>query len=78
MIGALFSICLALIAERFQGEDLVTANGAFTLMDNLGGMLGVLTIGISMDVFGEDGLPYAIMLAAVAYFSFALTRFQVR
>lgn len=78
MMGGLFSICLALTAERFQGEDLITANGAFSLMDNLGGVLGILAIGIGMDLFGEDGFPYAIMLAAVTYFSFALTRYQVR
>lgn len=78
MIGALFSICLALIAERFEGRDLVAANAAFTLMDNIGGMVGVLAIGLGMQVFGVDGLPYAIMMAAVLYFTFALTRFQVR
>lgn len=78
MIGGLFSICLALTADRFHGEDLVTANGAFSLMDNLGGVFGILIIGLGMDLFLEDGLPYAIMLAAVAYFSFALTRYQVR
>lgn len=78
MMGGLFSICLALTADRFHGEDLVTANGAFSLMDNLGGMMGILIIGLGMDLFLEDGLPYAIMLASVAYFSFALTRYQVR
>ena len=78
MIGGLFSICLALTADRFHGEDLVAANGAFSLMDNLGGVFGILIIGLGMDLFLEDGLPYAIMLAAVAYFSFALTRYQVR
>jgi MFS family permease len=78
MMGGLFSICLALMAERFQGEALIRANGAFALMDNVGGLAGVLVMGIGMDIFGEDGFPYAIMLASVAYFSFALTRYQVR
>ena len=78
MIGALFSICLALVAERFNGPDLVAANGAFSIMDNLGGLLGVLAMGFGMDMLGEDGFPYAIMFASVVYFSFALTRYQVR
>jgi MFS family permease len=78
MMGAIFSICLALISERFEGERLVAANGAFSIMDNLGGLLGVLFMGVAMDVFGADGFPYALMLASVCYFSFALTRYRVQ
>lgn len=78
MMGAIFSICLALISERFDGERLVVANGAFSIMDNLGGLVGVLVMGIGMDLFGEDGFPYALMLASVCYFSFALTRYRVQ
>ena len=78
MMGAIFSICLALISERFDGDRLIVANGAFSIMDNLGGLLGVLVMGIGMDLFGEDGFPYALMLASVCYFSFALTRYRVQ
>ena len=78
MMGAVFSICLALVSERFEGEKLVVANGAFSIMDNFGGLVGVLTMGLAMDYFGEDGFPYALMLATVAYFSFALTRYRVQ
>lgn len=78
MMGGLFSICLAMLSDRFKGDDLIRANGAFALMDNVGGLAGVLVMGIAMDIFGEDGFPYAIMLASVTYFSFALTRYQVR
>lgn len=78
MMGAIFSICLALISERFDGEKLIVANGAFSVMDNLGGLLGVLVMGVGMDLFGEDGFPYALMLASVCYFSFALTRYRVQ
>lgn len=78
VIGGLFSVCLALTAERFSGEHLISANAAFSIMDNIGGMIGILLIGVCMDLFGSDGLPYVIMLAGVVYFSFALTRYQVR
>lgn len=78
VIGGLFSVCLAMTAERFSGEYLISANAAFSIMDNIGGMIGILLIGVCMDLFGSDGLPYVIMLAGVVYFSFALTRYQVR
>ncbi len=78
VIGGLFSVCLAMTADRFTGSSLIGANAAFSIMDNIGGMIGILLIGISMDMFGSDGLPYVIMFAGVVYFSFALTRYQVR
>jgi MFS family permease len=78
VIGGLYSICLALIAERFAGPDLVAANGALSVMDAAGGMFGILAIGVAMDLFDMDGLPYVIMFAGVLYFSFALTRYRVR
>jgi len=78
MMGAIFSICLAIISERFEGERIVVANGAFAIMDNLGGLVGVLIMGIAMEYFGEDGFPYALMLASIGYFTFALTRYRVQ
>lgn len=78
VIGGLYSICLALVAERFTGPDLVAANGALSVMDASGGMVGILAIGVAMDLFDMDGLPYVIMFAGVLYFSFALTRYRVR
>jgi MFS family permease len=78
VIGGLYSICLAVTAERFTGPDLVAANAAFSIMDASGGMVGILAIGLAMQLLGVDGLPYVIMFASVAYFSFALTRYQVR
>lgn len=77
IIGGLYSTCLALIGDRFRGPDLIAANAAFSVMDSLGGVIGVLFIGLAMQTFGSDGLPYIIMLASVVYFSYALTRYRV-
>lgn len=78
MMGAIFSICLALISERFEGDRIVVANGAFSIMDNLGGLIGVLVMGLAMNYLGEDGFPYALMLASISYFTYALTRYRVQ
>ncbi|MEM9304564.1 MAG: MFS transporter [Pseudomonadota bacterium] len=77
VIGGLYSTCLALIGDRYSGGELIAANAAFWVMDSIGGVIGVLLIGLSIDVFGSDGLPYVIMLASVVYFSYALTRYRV-
>lgn len=78
VIGGLYAICLAMVAERFAGPDLIAANGALSVMDAAGGMFGIAAIGFAMDLFDMDGLPYVIMFAGVLYFSFALTRYRVR
>jgi len=77
MVGAMYSISLALIGERFSGEELIAANAGYTVMEGLGGTLGILLIGLSMDYLSADGMPYVIMFACVLYFSFALTRYRV-
>jgi len=78
VIGGLYSICLAMLSERFTGADLVRANAAFSIMDAAGGMVGILGIGIAMELFDVDGLPYIIMFASLVYMSYAVTRYRVR
>lgn len=68
---------LTLVGEEFRKEDLVSANIAYTLMDAIGGALGILLIGVAMDFIGSEGLVYVIVGAAVIYFNFALTQYKV-
>lgn len=78
VMGGLYSICLAVISERFEGADQVAANGMASIMEAVGGMFGILAIGLAMEAFAMDGLPYVLMFACVLYFSFALTRYPIR
>lgn len=68
---------MAMIAEIYRKEDQVSANIAYTLMDAIGGSLGVMLIGAAMDWHGSEGLVYVIVAAAVIYFNFALTQYKV-
>jgi MFS family permease len=77
IIGAIYSMVLACIGETYTGAELVTANAGYSLMEGLGGAAGVFLIGLAMDIFSSDGLPYIIMLAGILYFSYALTRYRV-
>ncbi len=75
--GGTYSVALAVVGERFRGDDLVAANSAFTLMNNTGGVIGMVLVGISMHLFGSDGLPYIIVMSGIIYFTYALTRYRV-
>ncbi len=68
---------MTMLAELYRKEDQVSANIAYSLMDALGGTLGVMLIGLAMDWHGSEGLVYVIVGAAVIYFNFALTQYKV-
>lgn len=68
---------MAMLAEIFRKEDQVSANIAYSLMDAIGGSIGVMLIGVAMDWHGSEGLVYVIVAAAVIYFNFALTQYKV-
>lgn len=76
--GCIYSTSMALITDKYQGDELVAANSGYSIMESIGGAIGVLLIGFFMDIAGTDGLPYVIMFTSILYFSFALTRYEVR
>ena len=77
VIGAIYSLALALIGDKFTGEDLIAANAGYSVMEGLGGTFGILLIGFAIEFFSSDGLPYVIMFSSVLFISFALTRYKV-
>lgn len=77
-IAAIYSVALAIIGERYTDPDeQIAANAGYSLMESIGGTMGILAIGSSMTLIGTDGMPYIIMFASLVYFSFALTRYPV-
>ena len=75
--ASIYSVALTILTDKFKKEELVAANAAFSLMDNLGGTLGVICIGLAMQYFGSEGLSYVIIAASIIYFSFGLTRYKI-
>ena len=78
VISGIYSVSLTLIGERYSNEDdVIVSNAGYSLMESIGGTVGILAIGLSMQYLGTDGMPYIIMFASLLYFSFALTRYPV-
>ncbi|MFZ3044585.1 MAG: MFS transporter [Desulfatirhabdiaceae bacterium] len=75
--GGIYATGLAKIGEIFRREDQVSANVAYSLMDCLGGVAGVLLIGVTMDLAGSDGLVYVILMAAIVYFIYTLSCYKI-
>jgi MFS family permease len=77
VMGGIYATGLTIVGERFRLEDQISANVAYTLMDGIGGVGGILLIGAAMDALGSEGLAYVIVSASVVYFIFALSRYNV-
>jgi hypothetical protein len=65
---------LATVGDLFRQEDQVSANVAYSILDNVGGILGVLLIGALMGAGISDGIVYVIVLAALCYFIYCLSQ----
>lgn len=63
VLGALYVLSLALLGERFRGQDLAVANTAFVLAFQSGSMVGPPAAGGAMETLGPDALP--LVLAGV-------------
>jgi len=72
-----YSVAMSILLTRFEERDMVAANAAFSLMDSLGGTVGIILIGVAMSSLGSEGLAYIMMLASVLYFSYGLTRYKI-
>jgi MFS family permease len=67
IIGGLYTVGLALLAEKFHGARLVSANAAYIMMYALGMILGPPALGLGLDLASPHGLFDALALFFAAY-----------
>jgi MFS family permease len=60
---AVYIIAMTVMADRFQGSDLVAGSAAFAAMWGVGGIVGPPVAGIALDLLGPPGI--AITLTAI-------------
>lgn len=70
--GGVYTLALVRIGERFNGQDLVTANACVGMLWGIGSLVGPLLSGALMGT-GPHGLPLALSLAAALFVATALT-----
>ncbi len=59
----IYTITLADLGDRFEGDWLLAGNAAFALMWGVGGIGGPPITGIAMDAIGANGLPLILFCA---------------
>jgi predicted MFS family arabinose efflux permease len=58
--AGLYTVGLAELGDRFQGEELIAGSAAFSTMWGTGALIGSTLGGVSMYLFGPHGLPLAL------------------
>jgi MFS family permease len=68
-LGGFYTLSLTLVGQRFRPTELPAANAAFVIVYEIGGLLGPVTSGFSIDLWDPHG---ALVPLAVAYALFIL------
>ena len=77
-MGGIYALGLNVVGEQFRREDQMSANMTFTMMDAIGGAIGLCIIGTSMDMVGSEGLSYTIVVASMCYLIFVFRQLAQR
>lgn len=77
-MGGIYALGLNVVGEQFRREDQMSANMSYTMMDSIGGVVGLCIIGTTMDWFGSEGLSYTIVVASMCYLVFIFNQLAQR
>ena len=58
--GMIYAMGVILLGQRFRGVELATASVVFTTMWGAGTMIGPAAVGLGMDLFGAQVMPFLI------------------
>lgn len=70
--AGIYAVAMALLGERFRGAALASAATLFTLMWNLGSLVGPLVTGAAMQRFGPAAMPWTLAVMAALVLPLAI------
>ncbi len=56
-LGSFYIVAMTMMGRRFRGADLISVNTSFVFIWGVGAAVGPGLSGVSMDLFGPDGMP---------------------
>lgn len=66
-MGGLYSVSLSLIGDRFHSRQQMMANLSYNMMDASGGIVGLISMGLMMDLMGPEGMPFVLVLVGCCF-----------
>ena len=70
----IYTVALTLLGDRFKTTELAAANAVFVAVYEIGSLSGPLSSGISMDLFGAQGLMIVYALIAALFLITAIVQ----
>lgn len=79
-IGSIYSISLSVVGDRYQDENLISANASFGIFYAFAALIGPLGNGLSMQILGPNGLMLScgLIFAFFLLFAVVVQRKEVR
>ena len=74
IFSGVYTASMAIVGQRFRGQELVTANAALGFLWGLGALMGPTTAGVAMDIWDPNGLPGTIVVLTALFVLFAVVR----
>ena len=71
--GGIYAASLASVGDLFRQEDQISANVAYSILDNVGGTTGVFVIGLLLGLGIKDAISFVVTLAALSYYVFIVS-----
>ena len=69
-----YTVSLADLGDRFQGNELVAGSAAFAVMWGVGALIGSVSGGWAISLFGPNGLPLLVAFSYAVLFTGILLR----
>jgi MFS family permease len=77
VVLGIYTIGIVLLGRRFSRGQIAAANAGFVMVYEAGAVLGPVTIGAAMDVFGPNGLMPPVVIGCLIFIVVALLRARV-
>lgn len=74
LLPGIYTVAMAILGQRFRGDDLITANAAFGVLWGVGSLAGPALGGAAMDLWDPHGLPATLAVASALFLVVALVR----
>jgi MFS family permease len=73
---AAYPLTLALLGDGHAGKNLIMANTAFAIVWGIGGVVGPPYAGVALDLFGPNGIPWAMAALFIAALAVLASRLR--
>ena len=71
----MYTASLAIISNKFGSDKITNISALLVVMFEIGGVIGPLSSGVTIDLFGYDAFMYLMSLSGLAFVLFFILRY---